>query len=151
MNKKIKLGCGVVVFVVLGAILLLVIVAYLFFSAPRTKAELYGTYVFDRCKPMEGDLILYPDGTYMQTMTIKATLEVFSARGTWKYDYRGLLDGRVDFYDFLYLSHRNGLKENYAHQTPGIASLNVEYWYGQLVIGRVDGLPEWRKVSDKTD
>jgi hypothetical protein len=156
MNKKIKLGCGVVVLVMLGAILLLVIVAYLFFSAPRTEAELYGTYALD-CGLLKEELVLYPDGTYVQTVTIKATSEVFSARGTWEYctersEPWSPLFGRVNFDDFLCLLERpDKLRQNNSHKTQGGASYGVVYWFGRLTIGGVDDWPERKKVSDKTD
>lgn len=159
-----KAATGLRLIVVLGAILLSALIAYLCLPrAPRTMGELCGTYVLD-CELVEEQLILRPDGTFTQTATIKATSEKISSKGTWTYSTRakhGATFGDVTLDGFVaVLEWPNELKPDYAHSPPGIAVLPAEYWFGRLILGgsvrrqlefpvsdRVDSWPDWKKVE----
>ena len=67
--------------------------------APKTMAELCGTYILD-CELAHEELTLHSDGTFVQTATIKATSEVLSSKGKWAYDTdtSHSLSGNVMFY-----------------------------------------------------
>jgi len=138
--------------VLLGGIVLLALVVYLCIPyAPRTAAELCGTYVLD-CELVEQQLTLFPDGTFTQVVTVKSTSEAMSSKGKWRYDTRtknGATFGDVTFDAFMaVLQWPDELKPDYAHPHPGIAVLPAEYWFGQLILGgRVDSWPDWKKIN----
>jgi len=150
MDKKV--GPGSCLRIVVGVMLLLALLVYLCMPySPRTAIELYGDYVLD-CELVHEELTLRPDGTFTQTVTIKATSEVFSSKGKWTYHRRmsyGLMFGRVrcDGGYRSVLKWPNELKPDYAHRQPGSTSLPAEYWFGQLVMGGGDSWPEWKKVE----
>ena len=170
MNRKARAGwCGIVVIVMLGAIWLLAgllalvwyfgllpqflpIVTF-FVSSPKTKAELYGTYVLD-CDLLKEELILRPDGTFTQTATIKATSEKISSKGTWVYrtgESKGLLCGSVvvdGYVSLLEEPWQRKLKRDYAHTQPDTGGWFADYWYGQLRLGDINSRPYFRKISD---
>jgi hypothetical protein len=119
--------------------------------SPTTAGELYGTYILD-CNLVREELILRPDGTFSQTATVKATADEVSAKGNWEYRLRkshGVRFGDVRFTDgfIIMLKRPDTLDPDYAQPKPGCSVLCAEYWYGQLILGRVDDWPEWRKVK----
>jgi hypothetical protein len=147
-----KAGPGLRLIIVLGAILLLTLIVYLYLPyAPRTMGELCGTYVLD-CELVKEELILRPDGTFTQTATIKVASKKVSSEGTWTYGTRlssGLAVGDVTLDGFVaLLKWPDELTPDYAHSRPGIAVLPAEYWFGRLILGgRVDSWPDWKKVK----
>ncbi len=148
MNKKVgRKSC-----LVMGAVILFALLAWLCIPhTPKSAAELCGTYVLD-CELIHGVLILCPDGTFAQTVIIKATSEKISSKGTWTYKTRvssGLTFGDVVLDAFVaVLEWPDELKPDYAHSQPGVAVLPVEYWFGELLIGgSVDSWPNWKKVK----
>jgi hypothetical protein len=120
-------------------------------STPRTTQELFGTYILD-CDLVHEQLILNSDGTFTQTVSIKATGEEMSSHGSWTYHTRKsgicifgdvtLEDGYVGV-----LEWPDKLRPDYAHLKPGTAVIPAEYYFGQLELGgQVDSWPQWRKV-----
>ena len=136
--------------VVSTTIMLFALVVYFFSShAPKTTAELCGTYTLD-CELVEEELHLYPDGTFFQTAIIKSTSENISSTGKWTFATRengGSLFGDVTLDGFIaVLKWPDELNQDYSH--PVIAVLPAEYLHGRLIIGgRVDSWPNWKKVE----
>jgi hypothetical protein len=147
MSKKA--GLRLRIFFVVAAILLFAIVVYQCIpSAPRKTAELYGNYVLD-CKLIHGEMTLFPNGTFTQTVTIKATDEVFSSRGMWSYvteQSSGLTFGTLRLRDgsINVLKRPDELRQDYAQQKPSNSFMPAEYWFGRLILGRADDWPEWK-------
>ena len=151
MNKKVvRRTC---LFAVVGAILLLSLLVYFCIPyAPKTAAELCGDYVRD-CKLVHEELTLKPDGTFIQTVTIKATSDKISSKGKWTYETHtssGLIFGDVIFENGFInaLKWPDELNPDYAHPLQGISVIPAEYWFGKLIIGgSVDSFPDWKKVK----
>ena len=135
-----------------GSLLLLLFVYFCIPSTPRTSLELCGTYILD-CELVHEELTLSPEGTFSQTVSIKATGEEISSVGKWAYHTRlnrGLIFGDVVFDNGLLnvLKWPDELKADYSHQERGTAFLPAEYYFSQLELGgRVDSWPQWKKVK----
>jgi len=136
-----------------GSLLLALFVYFCIPSTPRTTLELCGTYVLD-CELVHEELTLNPDGSFTQTVSIKATGEEISSQGKWAYHTRissGLIFGDVTFHDGFVsvLEWPNVLRHDYAQPKPGGGgALPAEYYFGQLELGgRVDSWPQWEKVK----
>ena len=147
-NKKRR----VISALVLGGSFLLALFVYLCIpSTPRTAQELYGTYVLD-CDLVHEQMVLNPDGTFTQTVSIKATGEKISSEGKWTYQTRksnGLIFGDVTFNDGFVgvLEWPNELRPDYDQSKSGGGVIPAEYYFGQLELGgRVDSWPQWKKV-----
>ncbi len=145
MNTRLRLGLRRLL--VGGAILSISLIGYHCIRFhPRTAAELYGTYALD-CRLVHGDLILHADGTFTQTVTIKATGDVASSKGKWTYDpthhylrFRGCFLKLFEWSDELYA--------DYANPPPGWTVIPVERWFGRVVLGDKFGArPAWEKVK----
>lgn len=135
----------------LVAISFLAILAYMCSPrAPKTVGELCGTYVLD-CELTAEELVLRPDGTFTQTITIKSTSERISSKGKWTYrthTTRGQRFGDVTLDGFCaVLKWPDELYPDYSHAHPGISVLPAQYWFGRLTLGGVDSWPAWKRVK----
>jgi hypothetical protein len=142
LRTRFSLGIGAILLVVL---LVTLVIYWLIPSHPKTTAELCGTYVADH-KLVRDEFTLRADGSFVQSVTIKATSAVASSRGTWTYNPS---EGYVTFYDgFLRaLDWPDKVDPNYARPWP-VVSYPVEYRFGRLVVPLADGRQEWWKVRD---
>lgn len=139
-------GPGSCLTVVLAVILLLAFLVYACIPySPTAASELRGRYVLD-CELMHGELALHPDGTFAETVTIKATSDVATANGTWAYNSG---DHYVTFEGLLRVLRRpDEVDPGYANAPLGVSLLPAEYWFGRLRIGgSVDSWPDWEKVD----
>jgi hypothetical protein len=134
--------------VVLGGSFLLALLVYLCIpGTPRTALELCGTYVLD-CDLIHEQLVLNDDGTFSQTVSVRATGEVMSSNGSWKYEKSGWLSGEVTFDGFLVvLEWPDRLRADYAQKKPWVAVMPATYSFGQLELGiGADSWPQRKKV-----
>jgi hypothetical protein len=135
-----------------GSLLLAVFVYFCIPSTPRTPEELCGNYILD-CDLVHDELALNLDGSFKQTVSIKATGEAISSEGTWSYQTHrsgGLIFGDVTFHSGFVgvLKWPDEVRPDYSHLKPGAAIVPAEYYFGQLELGgRVDSWPQWKKVD----
>ena len=129
---------------ILAALVVALVVYWLIPSYPETAAELFGTYVADH-KLVHDEFTLRPDGSFVQTVTVRATSQVVSSQGTWTYDPG---NHYVTFRNGFLVSLRPpsyGVDLDYAHQWP-VVVYPVRYWFGRLVFPEINGRQEWKKV-----
>jgi hypothetical protein len=115
-------------------------------SSPRSDSELYGDYVLD-CDLVHEHLSLRPDGSYVQTVTIKATSQIAVSEGRWTYDK---CDRHVHFVSHFLLSLSSPFDVNpsYASPSQGLVAYTATRWMGRVTLrGWVDDWPGWRKLG----
>ena len=136
-----------------GAAFVVVLLAFLVFCVrptyPKGMAELCGTYVADH-RLVRSKFTLRADGSFVQTITIKATSRVASSRGTWSYDPS---DGYVTFEEGFLLAltlDKSEVDANYATPWPGVVARPAQYClgFGRLVISESNGGQEWWKTDE---
>ncbi|HAF15737.1 MAG TPA: hypothetical protein DHU55_06000 [Blastocatellia bacterium] len=104
----------------------------------KSAGELYGTYVADY-KVAREKVILNPDGTFTQEVTIKATSKVDVAKGRWSYDSKS---GYVTF-DGGFMVVLDGFHQfdpDYRKPKPGVVSEPAGKVLGHLSFGVAEGI-----------
>jgi hypothetical protein len=147
IRKLFWLGLSVAALTVAG----LLLARILLYQAPKSAAEISGTYVHDSDIAYQ-ELKLRDKRTFTQNVRIKATSDVASSEGKWRYQTRvkrGVAFGDVVFdHGFLtVLSYSGKLNPDYAHPKPVIVQLPVEYHYGRLILWEGEAGPQWEKVK----
>ena len=111
----------------------------------KDQSELYGTYLADYDVAKE-KLTLNKDGTFIQEVILKATLEVNTTKGTWIYDSKS---GYVGFRD-NFMSVLNGFQKlNPTYfQKLGSASLPADKYFSVVMLGSAEGVLYKKKVTE---
>lgn len=136
---------------ILGASFLLALFVYLCVPGiPMTATELCGNYVLD-CDRAHEQLILNRDGTFSQTVLLKATGKELSFHGTWKYDRRSWFECRVSLDGLLSaLELYNEHPVDYSQEKRGVVIMPAAYSFGELQLGIAsDGWPQRKKVDGR--
>jgi len=105
---------------------------------PGNQTELNGTYVADYAVAKE-KLTLNKDGTFIQEVTLKKSLKVDLAKGTWMYDET---TGYVIFNN-NYMPVLDGFRKlnpDYNRPRRGQAFLPADKYFGYLLLGVAEGI-----------